>query len=231
MHVTPKRITAAGRSPLYLRGAAGPSVLRRREDLLSSGDELNHTGAHKINNCARPAHCWPGGWARSGSSRRPAPASTVRRRRPWRSPVRPGPASSHTGATDIERQAPKRVPHEAYWARKVLPVTLECSCTLKDAHERGAARLGRPTSRTTFYIIGTAAGPHPYPAPWCANFQSVIGDEVREQTHGGRGAAAGQRWWPASAAAPNATGLSCTRSSTTRLVRDVRRRGGRPRRR
>ena len=66
----------------------------------------------------------------------------------------------------------------------------------------------------TYYIIGTAAGPHPYPA-MVRDFQSIIGNEVREQMHGARKAACPIRSSPASAAARTPSACSI-RSSTTR---------------
>ncbi len=71
----------------------------------------------------------------------------------------------------------------------------------------------------TFYCIGTAAGPHPYPA-MVRDFQSVIGDETRAQMHGAPKAACPTRSSPASAAAPTPSACS-TRSSTTRASRST----------
>jgi tryptophan synthase beta chain len=73
-------------------------------------EELNHTGAHKINNVLGQI-CSRGAWARSASSPRPAPASTA-------SPPPPSARFGlecvvYMGAVDVERQKPERLPHEA----------------------------------------------------------------------------------------------------------------------
>ena len=72
--------------------------------------------------------------------------------------------------------------------------------------ERGAARLGRPTSHDTYYCIGTAAGPHPYPA-MVRDFQRVIGARDARADAGDRGPPARLRWSPAIGGGSNAMGL------------------------
>ena len=131
-------------------------------------DELNHTGAHKINNVLARS-CSPAAWARSASSPRPALASMAS------PPPRPAPNIPECivfmGAVDVERQKPN------VFRMKMLGAEVRAGA-IRRAHaegrdERGAARLGRPTS-TTLYCIGTVAGPHPYPA-MVRDFQSIIG--------------------------------------------------------
>ena len=79
--------------------------------------------------------------------------------------------------TDVERQAPNVFRMKLLGA-EVRPVT-SGSATLKDAMNE-ALRDWVTNVEDTFYLIGTVAGPHPYPA-MVRDFQSVIGDEVREQ--------------------------------------------------
>ena len=81
------------------------------------------------------------------------------------------------GAKDIERQAPNVFRMKLLGA-EVVPVT-SGSRTLKDAMNE-ALRDWVTNVEDTFYLIGTAAGPHPYPA-MVRDFQSIIGTEVREQ--------------------------------------------------
>jgi tryptophan synthase beta chain len=81
------------------------------------------------------------------------------------------------GSVDVERQAPNVFRMKMLGA-EVRPVTAGAS-TLKDAMNE-ALRDWVATCETTFYCIGTVAGPHPYPA-MVRDFQCVIGDEVRKQ--------------------------------------------------
>ena len=81
------------------------------------------------------------------------------------------------GATDVERQAPN-VARMNMLGAEVRPVKAGAA-TLKDAMNE-ALRDWVATCETTFYCIGTVAGPHPYPA-MVRDFQCVIGDETREQ--------------------------------------------------
>ena len=78
------------------------------------------------------------------------------------------------GETDIERQAPNVFRMKLLGA-EVVPVT-SGSATLKDAMNE-ALRDWVANVESTFYIIGTAAGPHPYPA-MVRDFQSIIGNEA-----------------------------------------------------
>ena len=171
-------------------------------------DELNHTGAHKINNCSARS-CWPRAWARRASSPRPAPASTA-----WPPPrvcARFGlPCVVYMGAVDVERQKPNVFRMKMLGA-EVIPVQ-SGSRTLKDAMNE-ALRDWVTNVDDTFYCIGTAAGPHPYPA-MVRDFQSVIGREAREQILEREGRLP-DRWSPASAAAPTPSACSIP-SSTTR---------------
>ncbi|MFN7175641.1 MAG: tryptophan synthase subunit beta [Thermaurantiacus sp.] len=138
-------------------------------------DELNHTGAHKINNCigqillARRM-----GKTRiiaeTGAGQHGVATATVAARFGL-------PCVVYMGARDIERQAPNVFRMKLLGA-EVRPVT-SGSQTLKDAMNE-ALRDWVTNVADTFYIIGTAAGPHPYPE-LVRDFQSVIGEEAKTQ--------------------------------------------------
>jgi tryptophan synthase beta chain len=138
-------------------------------------DELNHTGSHKINNCigqillARRM-----GKTRiiaeTGAGQHGVAVATVCAKYGLGCEI-------YMGATDIERQAPN-VARMILLGAKLNPVTSGAG-TLKDAMNE-ALRDWVTNVHDTYYIIGTAAGPHPYPA-MVRDFQSVIGRETREQ--------------------------------------------------
>ncbi|NOX96442.1 MAG: tryptophan synthase subunit beta, partial [Alphaproteobacteria bacterium] len=138
-------------------------------------DELNHTGAHKINNCmgqillARRM-----GKTRiiaeTGAGQHGVATATVCARFGL-------PCVVYMGATDIERQKPNVFRMKLLGA-EIIPVTSGRG-TLKDAMNE-ALRDWVTNVDSTFYIIGTAAGPHPYPE-LVRDFQSVIGNEAKEQ--------------------------------------------------
>jgi tryptophan synthase beta chain len=138
-------------------------------------DELNHTGAHKINNCmgqillARRM-----GKTRiiaeTGAGQHGVATATV-------CALFDLPCTIYMGETDIARQAPNVFRMKLLGAT-VVPVKSGAR-TLKDAMNE-ALRDWVTNVADTFYIIGTVAGPHPYPA-MVRDFQSVIGREAREQ--------------------------------------------------
>ncbi|MGQ7791011.1 tryptophan synthase subunit beta [Faunimonas sp. B44] len=138
-------------------------------------DELNHTGSHKINNClgqillARRM-----GKTRiiaeTGAGQHGVASATVSARFDF-------PCVVYMGATDVERQRPN-VFRMRLLGAEVKPVTAGAG-TLKDAMNE-ALRDWVTNVDTTYYLIGTAAGPHPYPA-MVRDFQSVIGTELKEQ--------------------------------------------------
>ncbi len=138
-------------------------------------DELNHTGSHKINNClgqillARRM-----GKTRiiaeTGAGQHGVAVATVCAKYGM-------PCEVYMGATDVERQRPNVVRMRMLGA-SINPVTSGAG-TLKDAMNE-ALRDWVTNVRDTYYIIGTAAGPHPYPE-MVRDFQSVIGNEVRDQ--------------------------------------------------
>ncbi|HAL84965.1 MAG TPA: tryptophan synthase subunit beta [Rhodobiaceae bacterium] len=138
-------------------------------------DELNHTGSHKINNClgqillARRM-----GKTRiiaeTGAGQHGVAVATATARFGL-------PCTVFMGATDMERQKPNVFRMKLLGA-DIRPVT-SGSGTLKDAMNE-ALRDWVTNVEDTFYIIGTVAGPHPYPA-MVRDFQSIIGKEVRAQ--------------------------------------------------
>ncbi len=160
-------------SPLYLadritRELGGAKVYFKR-------DELNHTGSHKINNCLGQILLAKRMGktriiAETGAGQHGVAVATVCAKFEL-------PCEVYMGATDVERQAPN-VARMKLLGAKVNPVTSGAG-TLKDAMNE-ALRDWVTNVRETYYIIGTAAGPHPYPE-MVRDFQSIIGKEVREQ--------------------------------------------------
>ena len=160
-------------SPLYFAERltehfAGAKIYFKR-------DELNHTGSHKINNCLGQIQLAKRMGktriiAETGAGQHGVAVATVAARFGL-------PCEIYMGATDIERQKPN-VFRMRLLGAKVNPVT-SGSGTLKDAMN-DALRDWVANVHDTFYIIGTVAGPHPYPA-MVRDFQSVIGKETREQ--------------------------------------------------
>jgi tryptophan synthase beta chain len=160
-------------SPLYFaerltEHLGGAKIYFKRE-------ELNHTGSHKINNCigqillARRM-----GKTRiiaeTGAGQHGVASATVAARFGY-------PCVVYMGATDVERQAPNVFRMKLLGA-EVIPVTAG-NGTLKDAMNE-ALRDWVTNVDDTYYLIGTAAGPHPYPE-MVRDFQSVIGTEARAQ--------------------------------------------------
>ena len=138
-------------------------------------DELNHTGSHKINNCLGQILLAKRMGktriiAETGAGQHGVAVATVCARFNL-------PCVVYMGATDIERQQPNVFRMKLLGA-EVKPVTSGTG-TLKDAMN-DALRDWVANVESTFYIIGTVAGPHPYPA-MVRDFQSVIGHEVRWQ--------------------------------------------------
>ena len=144
-------------------------------------DELNHTGAHKINNVLGQALVAK----RMGKTRIIAETGAGQH----------GVATATAcalfnlecevfmGAEDVRRQKPN-VDRMRLLGAKIHPVTSGTS-TLKDAMNE-ALRYWVANPETHFYIIGTVAGPHPYPE-MVRDFQSVIGNETKEQIHEAEG--------------------------------------------
>ena len=160
-------------SPLYLaerltERLGGARIYLKR-------DELNHTGAHKINNVLGQILLARRMGkkriiAETGAGQHGVATATVCARFGLKCVV-------FMGATDVERQKPNVFRMKLLGA-EVVPVTSGRG-TLKDAMNE-ALRDWVTHVRDTFYCIGTVAGPHPYPA-MVRDFQSIIGKEAREQ--------------------------------------------------
>lgn len=138
-------------------------------------DELNHTGSHKINNClGQVLLALRMGKTRiiaeTGAGQHGVATATVAARFGL-------PCTVFMGATDVARQSPNVFRMKLLGA-EVVPVTSGTG-TLKDAMNE-ALRNWVTNVHDTFYVIGTVAGPHPYPA-MVRDFQSVIGREARAQ--------------------------------------------------
>lgn len=160
-------------SPLYFADnwtnkLGGAQIYLKRED-------LNHTGAHKVNNTVGQALLAKRMGktriiAETGAGQHGVATATVAARLGMECVV-------YMGAEDVERQA-QNVYRMKLLGAQVVPVQ-SGSKTLKDALNE-ALRDWVTNVDDTFYIIGTVAGPHPYPA-MVRDFQSVIGREVRVQ--------------------------------------------------
>lgn len=138
-------------------------------------DELNHTGAHKINHCLGQILVAKRMGktriiAETGAGQHGVATATV-------CALFDLPCTVFMGAEDVERQKPNVFRMKLLGA-EVVPVT-SGSATLKDAMNE-ALRHWVANVHDTYYLIGTVAGPHPYPE-MVRDFQSVIGNEVREQ--------------------------------------------------
>jgi tryptophan synthase beta chain len=146
----------------------GAQIYLKRED-------LNHTGAHKVNNCIGQAMLArrmgkPRVIAETGAGQHGVATATVAARYGMECVV-------YMGSEDVKRQA-ANVYRMKLLGASVVPVE-SGSKTLKDALNE-AMRDWVTNVGNTFYIIGTVAGPHPYPM-MVRDFQSVIGEECRVQ--------------------------------------------------
>jgi tryptophan synthase beta chain len=149
-------------------GAGGAKIYFKR-------DELNHTGAHKINNVLGQILLARRMGkkriiAETGAGQHGVATATACAKYGLECVV-------YMGAVDVERQRPNVFRMQMLGAR-VVPVQAGAR-TLKDAMNE-ALRDWVTNVEATFYCIGTAAGPHPYPM-MVRDFQSIIGEEVREQ--------------------------------------------------
>ena len=160
-------------SPIYhaarlSREIGGAQIFLKRED-------LNHTGAHKVNNTIGQALLArrmgkPRVIAETGAGQHGVASATVAARYGMECVV-------YMGSEDVKRQSPN-VYRMHLLGAKVVPVE-SGSKTLKDALNE-ALRDWVTNVENTFYIIGTVAGPHPYPM-MVRDFQRVIGDECLVQ--------------------------------------------------
>ncbi len=166
-------------SPLYF--AERLTAHHGGADIWFKRDELNHTGAHKINNCmGQILLAMRMGKKRiiaeTGAGQHGVATATVCARFGLQCVV-------YMGAADVQRQSPNVFRMKLLGA-EVIPVTSGRG-TLKDAMNE-AMRDWVTNVEDTYYLIGTAAGPHPYPA-MVRDFQSVIGKETRAQMLARRG--------------------------------------------
>ncbi|KAB2664881.1 tryptophan synthase subunit beta [Brucella tritici] len=150
------------------RHLGGAKIYFKRED-------LNHTGSHKINNCLGQILLAKRMGktriiAETGAGQHGVASATVAARFGL-------PCVVYMGATDVERQKPNVFRMKLLGA-EVIPVSAG-NGTLKDAMNE-ALRDWVTNVEDTYYLIGTAAGPHPYPE-LVRDFQSVIGNEARQQ--------------------------------------------------
>ena len=160
-------------SPLYFarrlsEHLGGARILLKRED-------LNHTGAHKVNNTIGQALLARRMGkkrliAETGAGMHGVATATV-------AALLGMPCEVYMGAIDVARQAPNVERMQMLGA--TVHAVAEGSATLKDAMNE-AIRDWTANCDDTFYVIGTVAGPHPYPM-MVRDFQSVIGKEARRQ--------------------------------------------------
>ena len=146
----------------------GATIVLKRED-------LNHTGAHKVNNTIGQALLAKRMGkkrliAETGAGMHGVATATV-------AALLGMPCDVYMGAIDVKRQAPNVQRMQMLGARVVA--VEEGSATLKDAMNE-ALRDWVTNCDDTFYVIGTVAGPYPYP-DMVRDFQRVIGDEARRQ--------------------------------------------------
>lgn len=160
-------------SPLYYAKSATEALGGAK--IYFKRDELNHTGAHKINHClGQILVAKRMGKTRiiceTGAGQHGVATATV-------CALFDLPCTVFMGATDIERQAPN------VFRMKLLGAEVKAvesgSGTLKDAMNE-ALRDWVTNVHDTFYLIGTVAGPHPFPQ-MVRDFQSIIGTELKEQ--------------------------------------------------
>ena len=193
-------------SPVYhaartSREMGGAQIYLKRED-------LNHTGAHKINNVIGQAMLAkrmgkPRVIAETGAGQHGVATATICARYGLECVV-------YMGSQDVKRQSPN-VYRMNLLGATVVPVE-SGSKTLKDALNE-AMRDWVTNVENTFYIIGTVAGPHPYPM-MVRDFQSVIGTECIAQMPEMVGAASPTWWWPAWAVAATRWASSIPTSPT-----------------
>ena len=162
------RPTALFYAERLTKSLAGAKIYFKRED-------LNHTGAHKVNNCMGQILLAKRMGknriiAETGAGMHGVATATV-------CALFDLPCTVYMGAKDIERQAPN-VARMKLLGAEIVPVT-SGSSSLKDAMN-DALRDWVANVGDTYYLIGTVAGPHPYPT-MVRDFQSVIGEETRAQ--------------------------------------------------
>jgi tryptophan synthase beta chain len=171
----PSPLYFAERLTEHLREVSAAKGLGGGAKIYFKRDELNHTGSHKINNCLGQILLAKRMGktriiAETGAGQHGVASATVAARFGL-------PCVVYMGATDVQRQAPNVFRMKLLGA-EVVPVTSGHG-TLKDAMNE-ALRDWVTNVDDTYYMIGTAAGPHPYPEI-VRDLQSVIGQETKEQ--------------------------------------------------
>lgn len=170
-------------SPLYFAKATTAYFAAQNDNpdkgakIYFKRDELNHTGAHKINHCIGQVLLAKRMGktriiAETGAGQHGVATATV-------CALFDLPCTVYMGKTDVERQSPNVFRMKLLGA-DVVPVESGAG-TLKDAMN-DAMRDWVTNVHDTYYLIGTVAGPHPFPE-MVRTFQSVIGKELREQMH------------------------------------------------
>ncbi|EFM58560.1 tryptophan synthase, beta subunit [Brucella sp. BO2] len=159
----------------HLRDISAAQSLGGGAKIYFKREDLNHTGSHKINNCLGQILLAKRMGktriiAETGAGQHGVASATVAARFGL-------PCIVYMGATDVERQKPNVFRMKLLGA-EVKPVSAG-NGTLKDAMNE-ALRDWVTNVEDTYYLIGTAAGPHPYPE-LVRDFQSVIGTEARQQ--------------------------------------------------
>lgn len=149
------------------RKVGGARIFLKRED-------LNHTGAHKINNCIGQALLAKRMGkkkiiAETGAGMHGVASATVAAMMGMECDI-------YMGSVDVERQAPNVLRMKALGAN-IVPVTFGQG-TLKEAVDAALAAFCEDLS--VFYLLGSAVGPHPYPT-MVQDFQKIIGEEARAQ--------------------------------------------------
>ncbi len=173
----PSPLYFAERMTEHLRGVAGASGGDGGAKIYFKREDLNHTGAHKVNNVLGQIMLAkrmgkPRIIAETGAGMHGVATATLCAKFGLECIV-------YMGSVDVARQQPNVLRMKALGA-KVVPVEFG-SKTLKDAMNE-ALRDWVTNVANTFYCIGTVAGPHPYPM-MVRDFQCVIGNETREQIH------------------------------------------------
>jgi tryptophan synthase beta chain len=209
----PSPLYYAERMTEHLREVATASGLPGGAKVYFKRDELNHTGAHKVNNVLGQILLARRMGkqriiAETGAGQHGVATATLCARFGLQCVV-------YMGAVDVERQKPNVFRMKMLGA-EVVPV--QSGSRPQGRHERGASRLGHERRRHVL-LHRHGGGPHPYPA-MVRDFQCVIGNETREQMMQAE-AACPTRSSPRSAAAP--TPSACSTPSSTTADRDLRR--------
>ena len=210
-----------GPSPLYFAERLTENIAAARKIYLKR-EELNHTGAHKVNNVL--GQICRGAWARGASSPRPAPACMAS---PPRRCARASASECivYMGSVDVERQ------NANVFRMQMLGATVRSRRfrfrrRSKDAMNEALRDWVMNVGSTFLFVSARSPGPHPYPM-MVRDFQSIIGRETREQMQQAEGRLP-DLLVACIGGGSNAMGLFHP-FLDDRQYRDLRRRSGRPR--